>query len=128
MAFEYQVGTENVASLGDQRAWWMAFQFPVHWVVHGPFAATIRPEAAWDSQGQWTGFVQTIGAVTTTLEYRVPYRQAQAIVRLDFRYDNSGGAGGGFFKEVSPGVDALTRGQPLIGVGVILSFDRTFHP
>jgi hypothetical protein len=127
-AFEYQLGTENVASLGDQRAWWMAAQFPVNWIVHGPFGATIRPEVAWDSQGRWTGFVQTIGAVTATLQYRVPYRQAQAIVRLEYRYDNSRGPGGGFFKGVGPGVDVLTPGQSLFGVGVILAFDGAFHP
>ena len=43
--------------------------------------------------------------MTTTLEYRKPYRWANAILRLEYRFDRSRGSDGGFFTdgEVSAG-------------------------
>ena len=124
-AFEYQVGTEEVASGGNPRAWWMSAQLPFHYAFDKRWSATVRPEAAWDRNGRWTGFSQTIKAVTTTLEYRVPFRQAGAIARLEYRYDDSRGPGGGFFRGafLQPGVVALTPTQHLLILGVILTFD-----
>ncbi|HEV8254879.1 MAG TPA: outer membrane beta-barrel protein, partial [Vicinamibacteria bacterium] len=96
-AFEYQVAEERVDDPATGRAWWMSAQLPIHWTLHGRWSATVRPEIAWDSHGRWTTFEQTVKALTTTLEYRIPYRQTATIVRLEHRYDDSRGPGGGFF-------------------------------
>jgi hypothetical protein len=129
VAFEYQVSEETVATAGNPRALWMSAQLPMHWIFDKHWSATVRPEVAWDRNGRWTGFSQTVKAVTSTLEYRVPYRQANAIVRLEHRWDDSRGPGGGFFNdgEVSPGVPGLTPSQHLLVLGVILTFDSSFH-
>lgn len=128
-AVEYQVSTEKVDAPGRPRAFWTAAQLPVHWKIRGPWSATVRPEFAWDSDGRWTGFGQTIKAVTTTLEYRLPYRQANAIFRLEHRYDDSRGKGGGFFRNgnVRPGVAALTPTQHLLILTAIFTFDGSFR-
>ncbi len=125
VAFEYQTGTERVAATGNLRALWMASQLPVHWTVRGPWSVTVRPELAWDRDGRWTGFAQTIKAVTTTLEYRLPYRWANTIARLEYRFDDSRGKGGGFFKdgEVPPDVVGLTPSQHLLVFGLSFTLD-----
>ncbi len=130
VAFEYQVSEEKVATPGNPRALWMSAQLPMHWIFNKQWSATVRPEVAWDRNGRWTGFSQTVKAVTSTLEYRIPYRQANAIVRLEHRWDDSRGPGGGFFDDgdVRPGVPGLTPTQPLLILGVILTFDSSFHP
>jgi len=127
-AFEYQVGTEKVATPGDPRALWMSAQLPVHWVFSKNWSATLRPEVYWDRDGRLTGFPQTVKAITTTLEYRVPYRQATAIVRLEHRIDDSRGRTGGFFRgrEVARGIVGLTPTQNLLILGVIVTFDSHF--
>jgi Putative beta-barrel porin-2, OmpL-like. bbp2 len=129
VAFEYQVSEEKIAIAGNPCALWMSAQLPMHWMFDKHWGATVRPEVAWDRNGRWTGFSQTVKAVTSTLEYRIPYRQANAIVRLEHRWDDSRGPGGGFFNdgEVRPGVPSLTPAQHLLLVGVILSFDSSFH-
>lgn len=128
-AFEYHVGEEKVVDVGNPRALWMAAQLPFHWVFTPHWSATVRPEVYWDRDGRATGFSQTVKAVTTTLELRVPYRQANAILRLEHRYDDSRGPSGGFFHdgEVAPGVVGLTPGQHLLTLGVILTFDGKFR-
>jgi hypothetical protein len=70
-----------------------------------------------------------VKANTTTLEYRIPYRQAAAIVRLEHRVDDSRGPGGGFFSDgqVQPGVVGLQPTQHLLILGVILTYDASFH-
>jgi Putative beta-barrel porin-2, OmpL-like. bbp2 len=125
MAFEYQVGTERVAVPGNPRALWMSAQLPLHRIVHGPWSVTVRPEVAWDRDGRWTGSVQLIKAATGTLEYKLPYRKTTTIARLEYRFDDSRGKGGGFFRgaEVSPGVIALTPTQHLLIFGLIFGFD-----
>jgi len=46
-------------------------------------------------------------------------------VRIEHRYDDSRGKGGGFFygAPVLPGVDGLTPTQQLLLAGVIFTFD-----
>src|SRR5260370_33664339 len=78
----------------------MSAQLPVHWAVRGPWSVTLRPEFAWDRAGRWTGFARVIKAVTTTLEYRIPYRWTNTIARLEYRFDDSRGKGG---KPTTPG-------------------------
>ena len=125
MAFEYQAGTERVALPGNPRALWMSAQLPVHCVVHGPWSVTARPEVAWDRDARWTGSAQFIKAVTATLEYKLSYRKTNTITRLEYRFDNSHGKGGGFFRgaEISPGVLALTPTQHLLIFAVIFALD-----
>ena len=127
-AFEYQVGTEKAAAI-NSRALWMAAQLPVHYALDKHWSASVRPECAWDRDGRWTGFPQTIKAVTSTVEYRTSFRQAGAIVRLEHRYDDSRGAAGGFFRGgyVEPGVVALTPTQHLLILGVMLTFDGSIQ-
>jgi hypothetical protein len=125
VAFEYQAGTERVVAVVSPRALWMSGQLPVHWAVRGPWSVTLRPEVAWDRDGRWTGFAQTIKAVTTTVEYRIPYRWTNTIARVEYRFDDSRGRGGGFFKggEISPGVVGLTPAQHLLIFGLIFTLD-----
>jgi hypothetical protein len=102
----------------------MSAQLPIHWAVRGPWSVTVRPEFCWDRDGRWIdGAPQSVKAATTTLEYRVPYRRTQAILRLEHRYDDSRGAGGGFFKDgdPSPGMPGLTPTQHLLIVALIVT-------
>ena len=124
-AFEYQVATEGVDASGNPRAWWTSAQVPVHWTLRGPWSVSVRPEVAWDSTGRWTGAEQSIEAITTTLEYRMPYRWANTIVRLEHRFDDSRGSGGGFFNdgELSSGVVGFRPTQHLLILGLIVTFD-----
>ncbi len=126
-ACEYQIGTEDVAAAGDPLALWMAAQAPVKWSVGGLWSVIVRPEFAWDRDGRWIGAEQSVKAFTSTVEYRRPLRQAQAILKLEYRVDDSRGPGGGFFTEpeVRPGVPGLTPTQHLFGVGLIFTFDGT---
>jgi hypothetical protein len=103
----------------------MSAQLPLHLALHGPWSVSVRPEFARDRAGRWTGAEQSIVAVTTTLEYRSAYRWANGIVRLEYRFDNSRGPGGGFFdaREISPGVVALKPTQHLLILGLMLTFD-----
>lgn len=130
VAFEYQIGTEKVAVARRPRALWTSAQLPVHWAFHGPWSVTVRPEVAWDRNGRWTGSEQLVKAITTTLEYRIPYRWTNTMVRFEHRYDDSRGRDGGFFNggELRPGVVGLTPGQHLLIVGLIFTFDsRSRH-
>lgn len=125
IAFEYQIGTEELATPDTPRIFWTGAQLPIHWVIDGPWSATVRPELYWDRNGRLTGAEQFIKAVTTTLEYKFPYLWTNTIARLEYRYDESRGAGGGFYKggEVAPGVIGLTPAQHLLIVGLIWTFD-----
>lgn len=130
IAFEYQVGTEKLALPANRRALWMGAQLPVHWTFTKHWSATVRPEMYWDRDGRLTGFAQTVKANTTTLEYRVSFRDFWIILRLEHRIDDSRGPQGGFFRgaEVAPGVVGLTPTQNLLNLGVIVTFDSHFHP
>lgn len=124
-AFEYQIGTEEVNAPGTPRAVWMSAQLPFHRVIAGRWSGTLRPEVAWDRDGRWTGSKQTIKAFTSTLEYRLPYWKTNTIARLEYRVDDSRGAGGGFFRgaEISPGVMELVPRQQLLALGLIVTFE-----
>ena len=128
-AFEYQLGTEGVATAGDPRALWMAAQAPVKWIVAGPWSIVVRPEFAWDRDGRWIGAPQSVKALTSTVEYRRTVGHARAIVKLEYRVDDSRGVGGGFFAapDLRPGVPSLTPTQHLFGVGLIFTFDGSLQ-
>ena len=72
-----------------------------------------------------TGASQFIKAITTTLEYKVPIAATITRLRLEYRYDDSTGSQGGFFKkgEVAPGVIGLTRAQHLLIAALLWTYD-----
>jgi hypothetical protein len=125
IAFEYQSGTEQVAAPGTPRSAWVASQLPARWTISKRWSATVRPEVAWDNDGRWTGFAQTVKAVTTTAEYRFPIREVKAILRLEHRFDDSRGPAGGFFRgsETAGGIVPLTPSQHLLIFAAIFTFD-----
>jgi hypothetical protein len=126
VAFDYNMSVEQVvASTGNPNALWMSGQLPVRWTVRGPWSVSVRPEVAWDRDGRWTLARQTVKALTTTLEYRIPYKWASTILRLEHRIDDSRGPEGGFFNGdyVSPGVVGLKPTQNLLIFAAIFTFD-----
>jgi hypothetical protein len=125
IAFEYQGGTELVATPPKTRATWMSSQLPAHWAFNSRWSATVRPEVAWDSEGRWTGFAQTVKAVTGMIEYRLPIHQGAGIFRLEHRFDDSRGPQGGFFRGalIAPGETALVPSQHLLIFAAIFTLD-----
>jgi len=122
----YDIGTENIADRpGRPRTFVMGGNFVVRWHVAGPWFVAVRPEFYWDRNGRWTGSEQFVKAVTSTVEYALPYQGTKTVVRMEHRYDESTGTGGGFFKngESSFGVPKLTAGQHLLLFGLLLTFD-----
>jgi Putative beta-barrel porin-2, OmpL-like. bbp2 len=130
VALNSHFATERVDSRGRPRAWWMAAQVPIRWTVGGPWSVAVRPEIAWDSHGRWTLAEQTVKAITSTVEYRLPYKWAHALVRLEHRFDDSRGPGAGFFDdgEMSPGVIRLRPTQHLLILGLLITFDSPSEP
>ena len=122
VALEYQFGSEDVAAAGNARAQWMSAQAPVQWRVAGPWAVAVRPEFAWDRDGRWIGAPESVVALTATLEYRRALGDAQAILRGEYRVDNSGGIGGGFFADAD---NHLVPTQNLFIAAAIFTFDGT---
>jgi len=126
LAMSYDVGTERLDSTpGDPRTFWMGGALFTRWNVSGPWSVAVRPEVYWDRNGRLTGNEQFIKAVTSTVEYRLPLAQTTSLFRLEYRFDESTGAQGGFFKrgDVSPGVPGLTASQHLLMLSIILAFD-----
>lgn len=124
-AFEYQIGTENLAVPGSPRTFWMGASLPLRWTINHPWSLAVRPEFFWDRNGRQTGFQQTVKAITSTVEYKLVHAKTTALFRLEHRFDESTGAAGGFFKrsDVGPGVPGLTGSQHLLLLSLILSFD-----
>ncbi|MBX3334748.1 MAG: outer membrane beta-barrel protein [Nitrospira sp.] len=126
VAASFDIGTENVAGrVGSPRAFVMGGNIVVRWHITGPWSVAVRPEFYWDRNGRWTGAEQFVKAMTSTVEYKLPYQWTNTLVRVEHRYDESTGVGGGFFKdgEIRPGVAGLTPGQHLLLLGVLVSFD-----
>lgn len=126
VAASFDVGTENIANRpGNPRAFVMGGNIVVRWHIAGPWAVALRPEFYWDRNGRWTGAEQFVKAITSTIEYKLPYKWMNTVTRIEHRYDESTGVGGGFFKDggLRPGEVSLTPGQHLLLLGVLLSFD-----
>lgn len=123
VALPYDFGTENIA--GQLRAFVTAGALESKWHVAGPWSLAVRPEFYWDRNGRWTGSQQFVKAVATTLEYKAPYRWTNATLRLEYRYDESTGKQGGFFKDGNfpTGQPVLTPGQHLLIFGLLWTFD-----
>ncbi|HNJ20039.1 MAG TPA: porin, partial [Nitrospira sp.] len=110
---------------GHPRAFVTGGNMVARWHVAGPWTLVARPEFYWDRNGRWTGSEQFVKAVTSTVEYKIPYKWTNTILRLEHRWDESTGAGGGFFRrgEVQPGVLSLTPNQHLVLLGILWTFD-----
>jgi hypothetical protein len=126
IAASYDIGTESIANQpGSPRTFVMGGNMVVKWHVTGPWSVAVRPEFYWDRNGRWTGAEQFVKAVTSTVEYTLPYQWTRAMVRMEHRYDESTGVGGGFFRngENRFGVPRLAAGQHLLLIGLLLTFD-----
>jgi hypothetical protein len=53
----------------------------------------------------------------------LPYHKTNTIARLEYRFDDSRGKGGGFFRGAESGVVARTAQQHLLIFAVIFGFD-----
>ncbi len=126
VALESIYSAERVDAAMSLNARMTAAQLPMHWALSTRWSVTVRPEFFWDPSGRWTLASQTVKAITSTLEYRIPYRQTTTIVRLEHRYDDSRGPEGGFYRgaDAAMGVPGLTPTQHLLILGVIFSFDH----
>ncbi len=121
VGFDYQIGTQkNASAPGNPRDFWTGGTLETRWHIAGPWAVSVRPEFFWDRNGLMTGSEQLIKAITTTAEYRIPYKWTNTICRLEYRYDDSTGAGGGFFKGTN---NVLTPGQQMLIFALIGTFD-----
>ncbi|MGB4068771.1 MAG: outer membrane beta-barrel protein [Nitrospira sp.] len=126
VAASFDIGTESMAGQpGRPRTFVMGGNMVVRWHITGPWSVTVRPEFYWDRNGRWTGSEQFVKAITSTVEYKVPYQWTNMVVRAEHRYDDSTGVGGGFFKNggIRPDVVGLAREQHLLLLGVLVSFD-----
>ena len=126
VAVSYDAGTENIADRpGSPRAFVMGGNLMMKWHVAGPWSVALRPEFYWDRNGRWTGAEQFVKAITSTIEYKLPYRWTNTMLRVEHRYDESTGVGGGFFRrgEIGPGVFGLAPSQHLVVFGLLCVFD-----
>jgi hypothetical protein len=121
VALDYQVGTQKNATVpGNPREVFTGADLTMRWNIAGPWSVALRPEFYSDASGLITGSEQFVKAVTTTLQYRLPYKLTNTICRLEYRYDDSTGSGGGFFNGSN---NTLTPGQNLVMFSVIGTFD-----
>ncbi len=126
VAASFDIGTESIAiQPGRPRTFVMGGNMVVRWHITGPWSVVLRPEFYWDRNGRWTGSEQFVKAITSTVEYTLPYKWTNMVVRAEHRYDDSTGVGGGFFKNggTRPDVVGLAREQHLLLLGVLVSFD-----
>ena len=126
VALCYDIGTERIlGQVGNPRTFAMAGVLHGRWHIAGPWSVAVRPEFYWDRNGQWTGFQQFVKAITTTAEYKFPYKWTNTAIRLEYRYDESTGKQGGFFTDhqILPGVIGLTPSQQMLLLAILWSFD-----
>lgn len=127
LAVAYDIGTENAAEqVGHPRTFWTGGAFYAHWNVSGPWSLGLRPELYWDRNGRISGSEQLLKAMTSTIEYKWACAHQTLLLRLEHRYDESTGVGGGFFKrgELSPGIAGVAREQHLVLASLVWAFDR----
>jgi hypothetical protein len=124
LALSYDIGTEAIANQpGDPRAFVTGGNAVGRWHIGGPWSVALRPEFYWDRNGRWTGNEQFVKAMTTTVEYAVPFGWTNSRMRLEHRWDESTGAGGGFFKRNDTGPTGLTASQHLLIMALLWTFD-----
>ena len=87
------------------------------------WAFAIRPEVYYDPDGTMTGARQFIKAITTTIEHRLPVAGTITRLRLEYRYDDSTGSQGGFFKGGDTCMVGLVQAQHLLIAAILWSYD-----
>ncbi len=126
VALAYDIGTERAAEQErHERTFWTGAALFTRWDLAGPWSIAVRPEWFWDPNGRMTDSRQLLWAVTTTLGYEQHIGPQRWITRLEYRYDNSTGRDGGFFKngDIAPGTPRTVQGQHLIFVSILWAFD-----
>lgn len=130
VAASYDIGTEAAAeTVNRARTFWTGAAAWVRWNIQGPWTVAIRPEFYWDRNGRITGSEQLIKSVTATGEYQLAQRPLLPAmrVRVEYRYDESTGVGGGLFRGAivpQTGTSSLVREQHLVLAGLLWTFDR----
>ncbi|MDH5739832.1 MAG: porin [Nitrospira sp.] len=127
LTFAYDIGTENAAEqAGHPRTFWTAGALYANWNISGPWSVALRPELYWDRNGRITGSEQFIKAITSTVEYRLSLTLHTVLARLEHRYDESRGSGGGFFTGnfIGPGMIGVTPRQHLLLFSLIWFIDH----
>lgn len=122
----FDFGTERIADQPSAaRTFWTGAALFTRWEVQGPWSLAVRPEFFWDRNGRMTGEEQLIWAVTSTLEYKRNWGGHTGIIRLEHRFDQSTGAGGGFFRGrvIQTGQPELVPDQHLVLVSLLWAFD-----
>jgi hypothetical protein len=126
IALVYDIGTERaIPEAGGYQSFWTGSAIYTHWQFTKAWALAIRPELYYDPDGTMTGASQFIKAITTTLEYKVPIGATVTRWRLEYRYDDSTGSQGGFFRDgdTSSGVPALVQAQHLLIAAILWNYD-----
>jgi len=124
VALAYDVGTERVVQDANKQALWMGSALFSRWHIDGPWSVALRPEIYWDGDGRLSGNQQLIKAVTATLEYKIRWDSASLALRSEYRYDDSSGSQGGFFKYGNH--DELIAGQHSVFLSCLFGFERSF--
>lgn len=123
LALAYDIGTEKLQTGTQLQTLWMGAALFSRWHIGGPWSVALRPEVYWDPDGRMTGNQQLIKAVTATLEYKIPLPlHTNLAIRGEYRYDESTGRQGGFFKTGSG--SELVGDQHLILFSCLLSLDQ----
>ena len=126
VAASFDIGTESMADQpGSPRTFVMGGNMVVRWHISGPWSVALRPEFYWDRNGRWTGAEQFVEAMTSTVEYTVPYKWTTMVVRAEHRYDDSTGVlEVGFSRAVrAVPVSSVLRLGSISFAGSPLSFD-----
>lgn len=114
-------GTEKQADMtSNPRYNWMSGALWFGWHIHGPWNLGLRSEFFSDPDGIGTGTRQNIQAFTGTVEYTFsPAASNTAVLALEYRYDQSSGEEGGFFKGDT---NRLVPDQHLVIVSLMWSY------
>jgi len=123
VALAYDVGTERLVAEQNKQALWMSAALPGRWHIDGPWSVALRPELYWDGDGRMTGNRQMIKSVTATLEYKVPLELASMVLRSEYRYDDSSGSQGGFYRN---NTGDLINSQHTVFLSCLINFDRSW--
>ena len=126
IALVYDIGTERaIPEAGGQRGFWTGSALYSHWQFTRTWALAIRPELYYDPDGTMTGARQFLKAITTTLEYKLPIVGTITRLRMEYRYDDSTGSQGGFFRdgETSAGMIGLVQSQHLLIAAILWNYD-----
>lgn len=121
LALAYDIGTEKLDNPNTPQTLWMGSALFSRWHIGGPWSVAVRPEIYWDRDGRMTGNQQLIKAVTATTEYKIPLELSAIIFRVEYRFDESTGRQGGFFKNDQS--HQLIEGQHLVFFSCLLTLD-----